>query len=312
MDYRICYFNGKYIRENEAKVHISDWGLWEGSVYEVVRTYNGIPFRLKEHVDRFFASLHCLPFIRFKMTPEQVCDCVLKVIKRNQTSLPAGDEWHITFRASRGVWTPDMLTEPTFYIYIEPYGCYKSPHPCEYETMSKLYKEGAYVVAVNTRRIPPECLDPKIKSSNRLGNSMAKYEANLVDPAAFPLMLDIHGFVSESAIENFLIVKDGKVFTSRITNCLSGITRQTVLELCHKIHIESIETDLNIYHLFNADEMMLTNTNYAIIPVSKVNGSLLKIQVPGPITKKIQAAFSKLVDYDIVQRVGDYIKNRAR
>ena len=35
MDERICYFNGEYIKESEAKIHISDWGLWEGGVYEV-------------------------------------------------------------------------------------------------------------------------------------------------------------------------------------------------------------------------------------------------------------------------------------
>ncbi len=311
MEERICYLNGEYLRESEAKIHLSDWGLWEGSVYEVLRTYNGIPFKLREHVDRFFNSLCCLPFIHFNMTPEEVSSCVLEVMKRNQASLPAGDEWHVAFRASRGVWMPATLTDPTFYIYIEPYGCYGSTHPCGYEKMAKLYKEGAHVVVVNTRRLPPESLDPKIKSSNRLSNSLAQYEASLVDPEAFPLMLDFHGFVTESAIENFLMVKDGEVFTSRLTNCLSGITRQTALELCQKLNIESMETDLNVYHLYNADEVMLTNTNYAIIPVSKLNGRLLQSPVPGPVTQKIQSAFSKLVDYDIVQRVKDYLKNRA-
>lgn len=311
MDERICYFNGKYLKESEARVDLSDYGLWEGNVYEVLRTYNGIPFKLKEHADRFLASLACLPFINFKLTRDEVCDCVLELIKRNRSSLPKDDEWQIVTRASRGVWLPDKITEPTFYIYMKPYGSYTGSQANKYETMARWYKEGVHVIGVNTRRLPPECLDPKIKSSNRLSNSLAKYEANLVDPEGFPVILDMQGFITESATENLLMVKGGRVLTSRLTNSLGGITRQTILELCRKIKVESIETDLNIFDLYNADEIMLTNTNYAIIPVSKINGKLLKTGVPGLVTKKLQSAFSELVNYDIVQRVIDFSKQRS-
>jgi len=62
---KICYLNGDYVKESEAKILISDWGLVEGGVYELTRTFNHFPFKLKEHIQRFFRSIRCLPFIKF-------------------------------------------------------------------------------------------------------------------------------------------------------------------------------------------------------------------------------------------------------
>ena len=132
----------------------------------------------------------------------------------------------------------------------------------------------------------------------------------MVDPEAFPLMLDIHGFATESARQSFLMVKEGKLLTSRLTNPLGSITRTTVLELAKELEIECFETDLCVYDLYNADEIMITGTSYFIFPVSKFNERVLPTPIPGPITKQLQSAFSKSVHYDIVQRVLDYVQTK--
>ncbi len=307
MEERLCYFNGEYIKESEAKVHISDYGLWEGAVYEVGRTYNRVPFKLKEHVDRFFYSIRCLPFIEFSPSAQEVTDITLEVLKRNEKYLEPGDDYRFIYKLTRGIqFAPSP--GPTFYIHLVPLG---SPFGVGNKQMAKWYREGAHLVVVNTRQIPPQCLDPKIKHTNRMCNRLAEYEARMVDPEAFALMLDVSGFATECPIDNFFIVKDGRLLTSRLVNCLPGVTRAAVLELARELKIECLETDLCVYDIYNADEIMLTGTSFAIIPVSKFNKRLLPSPIPGTITGQLQSEFSRKVDYDIVQRVLDYVKTKG-
>jgi len=296
MEERICYFNSEYIKESEARVHISDWGIWEGGVYEVARTYNHVPFKLKEHIDRLFRSLRCLPFIKFDLTPEEVTDITLEVIKRNEECLDPRDDCRVILRVSRGVCFASS-SAPTFYIHLVPYS---SSVADGYRQMAKWYREGAHMVVASTRQLPIQCLDPKIKHTNRLCNRLAQYEANMVDPEAIALILDINGFAIECPRDNFFMVKDGKLFTSKLTNCLPGITRDTVIELAQELKIECMETDVSVYDLYHADEIMITGTSIAIIPVSKFNERVLPAPIPGAITRQLQSAFSKRVEYDIV------------
>ena len=293
---RICYLNGLYIKEREAKINILDWGLSEGGVYDLARTYNHIPFKLKLHVARLFRSVRSLPFIQFDLKSEEVYEIALQVLEQNEGCLDAQDDWAILFRITRGIQFVSS-SKPTFYVHTVPL-----PFGCTNEQMARWYTEGAHLIVPSTRQVPAQCLDPKIKHTNRLCNNLAEYEAKLIDPEAFTLMLDTHGFASEGARENLFVVEDGTLFTPRMTDCLGGITRGTVLELARDLGIPSIEKDLTVFDLNNADEMMITRTTFGIVPVSKFNNLLMPRPIPGEVTGKLIAAFSRLVHYDAVQR----------
>ena len=283
--------------EKEARINILDWGLSEGGVYDLARTYNHVPFKLKLHIARLFRSIRSLPFIQFDLTPEEVYEIALQVLEQNERCLDPQDDWAILFRVTRGVQSAPS-SKTTFFIHTVPL-----PFGCTNEQMARWYTEGAHLVVPSTRQIPPQCLDPKIKHTNRLCNNLAEYEARLVDPDAFTLMLDIHGFASEGARENLFAVKDGVLFTPRMTDCLGGITRGTVLELARDLGIPGIEKNLTVFDLNNADEMMITRTTLSIVPVSKFNSLSVPGPIPGEVTGRLMSAFSRSVDYDIVQRV---------
>jgi len=304
MNKKICYFNGKYITEDEAKIHIFDLGLYADEVYEVGRTYNYIPFKLKEHVDRFFRSIRALPFMEFSLTPGEVIDITLELLRRNQELLGQETDCRFIYKLFQGQGVLPV-SKPSFYAFLWPYS------DADYNNMARLYREGAQMVVASTRQIPRQCLDPKIKHANRLCNRLADYEAKLVDPKAYALMLDINGFASECPTNSFCMVKEGKLFTSRLTNSLQSITRQTVLELARELKIECLETDLSVFDLYNADEIMIVSTTLAIVPVFKFNGRILPTPIPGPMTKQLQSAFSKKAQYNIVQRTFDYAQTKG-
>jgi len=108
------------------------------------------------------------------------------------------------------------------------------------------------------------------------------------------------------------MVRDGKLLTPKPTNILGGVTRATILTLARELGIESAETDLCVYDLYNADEIFVTGSSFVIYPVAKFNGRTLAKPVPGPITQQLFSAFSRLVGVDIVQRVVGYVQTKAK
>ena len=302
----IFYFNGKFVKESEAKFSWLDELRRGVCVYDVARTYNHVPFFWKEHIDRLYRSLHYLR-IDPGLTPQEMYDITLEVFKRNEKYLEPEDDFILIQRVSRGVSTHFFAppTRPTVIV-----NCANLiPN---YEQMAKRYKEGIHLVVANTRQIPPQCLDVKSKNTNRLCNKLADFEAKMVDPQAWALMLDIYGRVAEGVRYNCFMVRDGRLLTPRRDNVLGGVTRATLLRLAEELKIESAETDLYVYDLYNADEIFMTANSLTIAPVAKFNERVLSKPVPGPVTQQLLSAFSKLVGVDIAQRVINYVQTKAK
>ena len=298
MEELICYFNGQFLKESKVKISLWDTGLSVGGVYDASRTYNHVPYFWEEHINRLFRSLRCI-HIDIDLSPQEVYDITLEVFKRNENNLAPEDDFLIIHRVTPGV-TPGNLSppfNPTFIINC----CYASPL---YERMAKFYREGIHLVVVSTRTMPPQCLDPKIKHTNRLNNYFAEFEARMIEPNAWALMLDINGRVAEGPRFNCFIVKDGMLFTPRLDNILSGVTRNTILSMAKELGIGSIETDLYVYDFYNADEIFIAATSYTIYPVARFNEKQMAQPLPGPVTHQLLSAFSRLVGVDIIQRVG--------
>ena len=306
MEELICYWNGDYIKEGEVKISIHDQAFCRGTgVFDVGRSFKHVPFFWEEHIDRLYRSLRCV-HIDPGLTPEEMLRCTNEVFERNKKFLEPRDDFAIAQYVNSG--TPDYhFGEPTQpNVLIE---CiYLSPR---YERFAKAYQEGIHVVVANTRQIPPQCIDVKIKHTSRWVNSLADFEARQVDPNAWALMLDINGLVAEGPSFNCFAVRNGKILTPALDNILGGITRDVVLRLAWQLGVEVAETNTYIYDLYNADEIFITANSLCIAPVAKFNERVLEKSIPGPITKKLIAAFSELVGLDIVQNVMDYVYAKA-
>jgi branched-chain amino acid aminotransferase len=106
------------------------------------------------------------------------------------------------------------------------------------------------------------------------------------------VMLNLQGMVAECTADNLFIVKSGKVRTPDLTQgALGGITRGVVLELAHALGIPAEETVFALHDVYNADECFLTGTGAEMIPVITLDGRTIADGKPGPITKRLIAAF---------------------
>ena len=58
---RVAWFNGKFMPEGQVMIPFRDrsWKYGDGA-FDMTRTFDGQPFRLKEHIDRFYRSLRYL------------------------------------------------------------------------------------------------------------------------------------------------------------------------------------------------------------------------------------------------------------
>ena len=92
----------------------------------------------------------------------------------------------------------------------------------------------------------PHSQDAKLNSHSKLNCVIACLQAEQAG-ADEALMLDPHGFVNTTNACNFFIVRQGAVWTSTGDYCMSGVTRQKVIDLCRANDIPVFEKNFSLY-----------------------------------------------------------------
>ena len=277
------YLNGKFVDESQAKVSVFDHGLLYGDgVFEGIRSYDGLIFKLREHIDRLFESAHTI-MLKIPMSKDALIGVVKQSLRVNKLH-----DAYIRLVVTRGEGDlgldPRKCTKPTVFVIADKIQLYPK----------KLYDQGLALITVATQRNVPEALYPQIKSLNYLNNILAKIEA-ITAGYEEAIMLSHSGYVTECTGENIFIVKDKQLLSPPpYIGVLRGITRRTVMELGAHHRLEVREDLLTRHDLFNADEVFLTGTAAEIIPVVKIDGRVIGNGKPGPVTKKLQQGFRQL------------------
>ena len=291
---RIAYVNGEIVPESRASVSINDVGfLYGDAVFDTTRTFNGVVFRLNEHLDRFFNSLKYMR-IDPGMTKREMADVTMRVLEHNLTLRGANEDYWVSQRVSRGTRTPEGLSSPT--VVIE---CF----PLPLRARARLYRDGLQLITPSIRRTPPESQSPRAKVHNYVNIVQADLEVKAQNSDASALMLDVNGNLCEGMGANIFLVRDGEIYTPREQYILAGISRSVAVELAHELAIPVHETDLDLYDAYTADEIFVTSTSYCICPVASVNGSTPSNGgIPGPVTGRLMDAYSGLVGMDFASQ----------
>jgi branched-chain amino acid aminotransferase len=282
-DSMLIYLDGKLVPEEEAKVSVFDHGLLYGDgIFEGIRVYDGNIFRLTEHIDRLYESAKTIG-MEVPMSFEEVEAAIVKTVEANGMSNAYIRLVITRGRGDLGI-DPSSCPKPTFFIICATIQLY----PKEF------YETGIPLITASTRRIPMECLDPRIKSLNYLNNILAKIEARKAGvPEA--VMLNLSGRVAECTADNIFIMREGRLKTPRLTEgALPGVTRQAALELAKESGLVVKETVLGLHDLYNAEECFLTGTGAEIMPVIAIDGRQIGSGQPGKITLDLLERFRVL------------------
>jgi len=278
------YINGKFYEKNEAKISVFDHGLLYGDgVFEGIRVYKRLVFKLEEHIDRLYESAHSI-MLKIPLSKEQMIKTVIATLKENKLN-----DAYIRLLVTRG--EGDLGLDPKKCICKEAVIVIAdkiSLYP------QRLYKEGMNIITVSTTRNAHEALNPQIKSLNYLNNIMAKIEATNCGYEE-ALMLNDSGYVAECTGDNIFIVKRNELYTPpECMGALSGVTRETVLGIAKSSKIPTHEHVFTRHELYIADECFLTGTAAEIIPVVKVDGRAIGTGKPGKLTVSLMKKFREL------------------
>lgn len=290
----VVFFNGNLVPEAQAGISIRDRGyLYGDAAFDATRTFHGKPFKLREHIDRLYDSLRYLR-IDPGMGKDEMEHWSLEVAGHNYPLLPPNQDLWVTQRISRGIESsePGPTLRPT--VLIET-------HAIPFARRAALYRDGIRLITPSVPRVPPRFLSPRAKTHNYLNLILGELEAHGTDPDSWAVLLDESGNLTEGRGSNVFLIKDGVVSTPQGQFVLEGITRGMVLELSAGLELEVAERDLDLFDAYTADEVFLTSTSLCICPVASVNGAPVGGgRVPGPITRRLMAAFIDLVGMDYV------------
>lgn len=129
---------------------------------------------------------------------------------------------------------------------------------------------------------------------------LADLEANDIDPDSWPALLDLEGNIAEGIAFNIWIVTDGVLRAPDDRTMMQGISRKNILELAKQLDIPVAMEDIQLYDVYNADEVLISVTSPCILPVSKIDNRPLHGSVPGPIASRLLSAWSEKIGIDIV------------
>jgi len=288
----VVYLNGQFLEKDQARVSVFDHGfLYGDGVFEGIRAYHGRVFRLDEHVERLYRSAKAI-MLDIPGSPAEMRELVLETCRRNRLS-----QGYIRVVVSRG--EGDLGIDPRNCRVGATVAIIADKLPMYPQAM---YDNGMGVITTATRRNSPAALDPNIKSLNYLNNILAKIEVNQAAraggdvPIGEGIMLNLDGYVAEATGDNIFVVQKGALYTPPThVGILEGITRNAVLELAGRMMVPCEERVFTMTTVYAADELFLTGTGAEVVPVVRVDGRIIGDGKPGPLTRRLIAAFRELV-----------------
>ena len=274
--------NGELFNESTAKISIFDRGfLYGDSVYESTRTFNRIPFRINQHLERLYNSAEKIELHPTLSKPE-----ILKAIDQTIQASPH-ENLLLRIILTRGTNSdlgldPDLA--PSNNLIIISKGILPNPEWWYTSGLSMIFHQKK-----STQRgsLP--------KSGNYQENILA-HKAALKNKVFDAIMVNTEGHVTESSTSNIWLIKDGIIKTPALKDgVLEGLTRKTIIEMAMRKNLNIVETSLTPKDFTEADECFITSTTRNIVPVTIISGQKIGDGHPGKRTLQLLNMYLKYV-----------------
>lgn len=278
--------NGVITDAAHAVIPVYDHGFLYGEgVYEVFRTYRGVPFLFDRHQARLRASAARIA-LDVPFSDEEVLRRSLETMRT--AGLGPGHEAYVRILLTRGVgeitYDPAACPTPSLVIIAKPLPQAPAAH----------YEQGIKVVMVaDIIRNHPESVSPLIKSNNLINNALGMQQA-IRAGAQEAIFRNYRGELAECAQSNLFIVSKGVVRTPPVeAGLLAGITRAFTMEVGAAAGIRCEEAVLKDQDLFGADEAFFTSTTKEIVPIVVVDDKTIGDGRVGPVTTRLLAEYRR-------------------
>ena len=280
---RIVFLNGKYIKENEAKISIFDRGLlFADSVYEVTAVIDNKLIDFPAHIERLENSLNELE-IKNIFSYDLLLKMHKYLVNKNKFS---NKEGLIYMQVSRGTIERDFLIKdkdvtPNIFAFTQE----KNLTDVDYKT------NGLEIITRNDLRWQRK----DIKTTQLLFATLIKTEAHKLG-ADDAWLIDGDGFVNEGTSNNaYIIDKNNNIITRNLSNkLLPGITRKTIIEVAKKLKLSIEERPFTVKEALESNEAFISSASTLIAPVTKIDKNNIGKGHIGPITEILRETYIKI------------------
>ncbi len=270
MDTTYVFLNDRVIPESEAALSLRDIGVLRGyAVFDLLRTVNGRPFLLAEHLERLHASAARLG-LRVPVSDERIAHAIDELLARNGHA-----EATVRLVLTGGV-SPDGMgfdpETPTFFILTHEL----------HEPPASLYQEGgALLVEEHLRELP------EAKTTNYL--TMLRNRSRIAENGALDLLYHRDGRVFEAASASVYFVHGSTIFAPG-ADVLHGTVGSLVLEAARG-QFEVVRGDVTVEQAFASDEVFLTSTTRGVVPIVRLGEQTVGNGSVGPVTTFLMQVF---------------------
>ena len=268
----IYYVDGEFVPEEQARLPVTDLAILRGfGVFDFLRTYNGVPFHLQDHLVRLERSARLIG-LAMPCSRSHLTDIVHATLARNNHD-EANIRMVITGGGSSDLLTPGAKSR--LMVLVTP----------AKEMPPGLYRDGVKVVTTRLERIFPGA-----KTINYIPGIVSLRDA--ADREAVEAVhVDRDGYLLEGTTSNIFAFVGENLVTPPADRILPGITRQVLLELAagefavevRRLHREEIPL---------IDEALLSSSNREVMPVVAIDAQDLSTGRPGPRVGRLMAMFA--------------------
>ena len=278
---QLAFWNGAFLPLHDVRVSPMDRGyLFGDGVYEVLVAYQGVLFEEEAHYRRLHRSMEAIG-LKGGPSLEELSRIAARLVRECPNYLDGRVSLYI--QVTRGT--------PSTRAHVFPDGI--SPNVFAFTSLLSDVASDPAQLGICAITAPDQrwaCCH--IKAISLLGAVLASN--NAAQQGASECILIRDGFVTEGAISNVFIVKEGVIMTPIADHrILDGITRQTIIRLAREKTIPIQERNVDASFLREADEIWVTSTTKEIRPIVKLDHTTVGSGVSGPIFHEMRAAFDR-------------------
>ena len=266
------FLNDQFLENKDASLNIMDLSIQRGyAAFDYLRTVNGKPLFIEDHLDRFYASAEAMR-LPLSKTKEELTGIIIELIKKSGLS-QVGIRLILT-----GGYSPDAYNpaEPNLLIICNP------------QTLPSLedFKKGISIITYEYQRDLPQ-----VKNINYM---MAVWLQSLIrEKKAEDVLYYRDNILTEFPRANLFIVTKQNILVTPAENILLGVTRKKLIELANDF-TKVEERNISKEELYGAKEIFMCSTTKRILPIIKVDEIKIGNEYPGEITTDLYKKFLSL------------------
>lgn len=270
----VHFLNGKLVGEDNLLISPRDLGYSRGyAAFEFMITTGGRPFTIDRHMDRLFNSCRHIS-LSVPWSKQQIADWVQQTVDANEL---VDEDMVMRIIISGGIsGTLRQAKTPTIAIIVEarmvcpPEDYAKGVRVLltEFDRYEPHAKTTNYVHAVRVMKSAPHDVDEIIYFSNNM--------------------------VREGTRCNIFALING-ILTTPKTGILGGITRGVILDDL-KLSTQAEARDFTVQELLTAAEIFITATGKEVMPVTKINDTLVGEGEVGDVTREVMSKFKNFFE----------------